>query len=645
MTCKYDEIQDYKTAFDCFKQRFLIDKKSIFRLDSADKILNTDSVQYLVDYFVNNGYGGDASFIDKIKKQLVENPKNEQDNSIKKNAIEVLAHCIWLWRLVPYNAKMDSTKKSVKEILDLDEDLKEIYLDNNQFFNSEIKGIASTGTYYNTNKPFELAFVINFLKNYLDNKCEAEELDNKCEAEELDNKSIEILTPDKNFGKVSITTGEDINGEKLSLYSKKTKDDKKDSNKLDTEKVTEKSASIVHALLHFFKPADYEAIVSVGHKKAIVKAFEHLIPKDENNDLKPEIDRKIKSIKEKLLNGEENDGIYFFYEDKIKEQWDPTILPAKNVIYYGAPGTGKTYELLEMIKRKAKGQDAYNPSQYYKVVQFHPSYNYEDFIDGIKPTKTTENGGLQLELVNGIFKEMCIEAFKELKENKDNPKQFYFVADEINRAELSRVFGELLLCLEEDKRLRYEYDNKTKTYTLKGELIKTQNSSLWEDEHAVVKINNELYFGIPENIYFLGTMNDIDRSIDSFDLALRRRFKWVHKGCDYDVVANTLLEQGINDESLSEYLDENKGRCILLNKYINKTLNLGKSYELGHTYFMRIKVHGQKISKSAYENLFDFEISPLVTEYLRAEYPSGNTLEEKVKEMRSLFVSGTKKDS
>ncbi|MCT7557845.1 5-methylcytosine-specific restriction endonuclease subunit McrB [Aliarcobacter butzleri] len=167
---------------------------------------------------------------------------------------------------------------------------------------------------------------------------------------------------------------------------------------------------------------------------------------------------------------------------------------------------------------------------------------------------------------------------------------------------------------------------------------------------AVVCETIENYFGVPENIYFLGTMNDIDRSIDSFDLALRRRFKWVRKDCNYDVIANYLIENDA-DEYINEYIGDGKekgttkGRCILLNEYISNTLNLGKSYELGHTYFMKIKIKNGKISKSAYENLFDQEIGPLLTEYLRAEYPDGKELEKKLKEMKNLFTTGSIKNN
>lgn len=628
--CKYEEIKDYKSAFDCFVQRFLVEKKSIFRLKEADEVILTkESVQYLMDNFVNNGYGGKVSFIDKIKYQLITEPKEKNEN-IVRNALEVLAHVVWLWRLVPYNAKMSSTEASVKEILKLYESNTLKIDDKNPFFNSQIKGIASVGTYYNTNKPFELAYVIKLFDKLIKDKNQDQDINSQ---------AIESL---KHFkGEVQISGEYDL------IYNDKEKNYQKV--KAETNKVT-KSASIHHALLHFFNSNNYEAIVSNSHKTAIIKAFEDLINKETDDNA------KIKSIKEKLQKDFPNikENIHFFYQDEIRELWDPTILPAKNVIYYGAPGTGKTYEITNLVRRKTN-----NDRKYYKVVQFHPSFSYEDFIDGIKPISTSNNG-VQLELINGIFKEMCIEAYKELerfnnlsdeeKNQEKEPKNFYFIADEINRAELSRVFGELLLCLEDDKRLRFEKDDAG-NYELKGELVKTQNSNLWQDGHEVIiEKNGERYFAVPENIYFLGTMNDIDRSIDSFDLALRRRFKWVRKDCNYDVIANYLIENDA-DEYINEYIGDGKekgttkGRCILLNEYISNTLNLGKSYELGHTYFMKIKIKNGKISKSAYENLFDQEIGPLLTEYLRAEYPDGKELEKKLKEMKNLFTTGSIKNN
>jgi hypothetical protein len=629
------EIKDYKSAFECFKQRFLEERKSIFDLNNENEILDNSSVKYLIDNFVENGYGGKVSFIEKIRFQLITKPNNlkeKEDNNLKvlqKKALEVLAHIVWLWRLVPYNAKMSSTKASVEEILNLDETNTVKIDDKNPFFSSQIKGIASVGTYYNTNKPFELAYVLKLLEKLIKDMNQAQYIDREA-----------ILSLEEFKGEVKISGKYDLTYNENEKKYEEVKSEKNEG---------VKSASIHHALLHFFNSSNYEAIVSNGHKTSIIKAFEDLSFDKENGDEK--IRNIKKTLKEQFPNIEENN--HFFYQDEIRELWDPTILPAKNVIYYGAPGTGKTYEITNLVRRKTK-----NDRKYYKVVQFHPSFSYEDFIDGIKPISTSNNG-VQLELVNGIFKEMCRSAYEELerfnnlsdevKKKEKEPKKFYFIADEINRAELSRVFGELLLCLEDDKRLRFE-KNDNDEIKLKGELVKTQNSNLWEKEHAVALENGEYYFGVPENIYFLGTMNDIDRSIDSFDLALRRRFKWVRKDCNYDVISDYLIENDA-DEYINEYIGDGKekgaakGRCILLNEYISNTLNLGKSYELGHTYFMKIKIRNGKISKLAYENLFDQEIGPLVTEYLRAEYPDGKELEKKLKEMKNLFITGSIKNN
>ena len=159
--CKYEEIKDYKSAFDCFVQRFLVEKKSIFRLKEADEVILTkESVQYLMDNFVNNGYSGDVSFEEKVKHQLIDGVKNV-DKDILKSAIEILATLIWIWRVPPANAK--ERKRNVLEFLEKLE-YKDISIDDNNPFFNEFNGFASTGTYYNTNKPTELAYLIKFLE-------------------------------------------------------------------------------------------------------------------------------------------------------------------------------------------------------------------------------------------------------------------------------------------------------------------------------------------------------------------------------------------------------------------------------------------------------------------------------------------------
>lgn len=596
-------INDYKSAFECFKQRFLVEKKSIFRLEAKDDILKSESIQYLMENFVNNGYSGDASFIDKIKHQLITKPTtNASDEEIQKNAIEVLATVVWLWRLPPANAKDRST--SVKEVLDLDDKLKTIDLTNNELFKQNINGFASTGTYYNTNKPTELAYIIKFLQKYLETK---------------NPNAIEILKSDDFKGQMTIATTKD--------YSK-YKDGKKDKDGIelkiankDTSHDKPRTVSIHNALLHLFDSETFEPILSNDHKEKIKNVFSKIFGATEDDT-----DKAIKEIKERIkeLNVVDTTKPHFFYDVTLKNIWMGGLdFESKNIILHGAPGTGKTF----MTEETIKARKSIEGNSEYELVQFHPSYGYEDFIEGIKPTGL-ENGQMKFELKNGVFKQMCIDAFKNLQEAKSENsklKTYYFIADEINRAELSRVFGELLLCLEDDKRLRFDEGGN-----LQGTKVKTANSALWEDKHAVViegeDGNKQFYFGVPENIYFIGTMNDIDRSVDSFDMALRRRFVWKHYRCDYDAIA----EKFQNENNIDEYIK----MCEKLNNHITseKDFNLSDSYELGQAYFMKPK----KLIQKELDRVWMEHIAPILKEYLRAEYDSKD-IEQHLQNAKELF--------
>jgi hypothetical protein len=280
-----------------------------------------------------------------------------------------------------------------------------------------------------------------------------------------------------------------------------------------------------------------------------------------------------------------------------------------NVILYGPPGTGKTYAVKQSLDFICQGDRSR-----YEFVQFHPSFTYEDFIEGIKPKGVTPDGNIKFELVDGIFKRFC----KNAKANPD--KKFYFVVDEINRANLSSVFGETLLCLEKD--YRHDVQNKNDE-----NLIKTQYSTLIEEmikedpskkELAYHFQDGNAYFGVPNNVFFIGMMNDVDKSIDAFDLALRRRFKWIRKDCDYEVIEETKFKNGEDFTNIDTYVKS----CQKLNDYINIQLGLGKSYEFGHSFFMKMTAMASRkeISIKNLESLFQLHLSPTLKEYLRAMF-------------------------
>jgi len=690
--CNYKDIKDYKTAFECFKQRFLVEKKSIFDLSDLDTncneeqsknrdccILTYENIDYLIENFVNNGYDGSANSVEKFCYQLTKQHYKEEETEIiingkkvkqtyffkqeledkVKGAIEILATAIWLWRLPPSNTNDNGRMEKVYEILGLIEKYKDFNIDNskvvdgdtsieysyinNKFSTSVGKGFAAPGMRYNMNKPNELAFIINFFKRCIDSQ-----------------DYIDILTSNEFTYKLKTVT----------TYNYDVKIDTNKNRtfnppvKLSETNKSKALISVRNGLLYLLNPDKYEAILSDSHKDKIIETFKEITseiaskfrelntkyknPKD-TNDIKLKLIKEI--LKEKLDN-KVNDTTYFFYQQGIREMWQSGLDFKSNTILHGAPGTGKTYMTEESIKIKQKIEE----NSEYELVQFHPSYTYEDFMDGIKPIGVdSENKQMIFQLKNGLFKQMCIDAFEELKltaeanrkireENKSLKKEdkkslkvakkFYFIADEINRAELSRVFGELLLCLEEDKRLRITEEN-----TLKGSIIKTQNSMMWGIDDVVVFVNHngeivehsknkkEWYFGVPENLFFIGTMNDIDRSVDSFDMALRRRFIWKHYTCDYDVI----MYKYKDDVNSDGYIDI----CKELNAYITgiKGLNLGSSYELGHSYFMKPEeLKPKDLNKVWVEN-----IAPLLKEYIRAIESNENEIEKLVKSAENFF--------
>ncbi|MCV3454112.1 AAA family ATPase [Campylobacter sp. FU_520] len=355
-------------------------------------------------------------------------------------------------------------------------------------------------------------------------------------------------------------------------------------------------------------------------KYYILDQFLNLIDKIKKSDLALITKDKLQGDGEKYINNITESVYYKLYKAAydfanlcgkadIKsndlEGFKKLLKTHKNIIFHGIPGTGKTYTIVNNVKNIIKNENQM------LITQFHPSFSYEDFIEGIKPAGI-ENGQLKLELKNGIFREFCDKAKEEEKGFSEKLEKgnfnealsdhgYFFIADEINRAELSRVFGELLYAL--------EYRGE------KGK-IKTQYASMRDDED----------FYVPENVFFLGTMNDLDKSIDSFDLALRRRFIWQEMECDYNV---------IRDEIYANNIEEYAQACQKLNKEISK--NIGEKYQLGHSYFLKIEFKNDEIKDSDMKKLFSNRFEALLKEYLRSEY-SEKEIQTNLDILKKLFV-------
>lgn len=566
--------QSVYEAFEKFESRFLKDKKSIFS-ESEDIIFTPENVEFVFINFSKNPIEGTSmGFDEKISKQLEKASPHQRI---------LFAHAVWAWFIFANDMNRSGKVESIQKWI-------EGWTENGIIPN---KGIGNTGQYHKTNKPNEISYVIDFFRAVLKNS---------------DNLSyvnlIKALGP-------SLKTNK--SGGKVAMYN---------------------------IFLHLFDAENYERIASYGHKEKIISFFESIYDHI-NFPIESDLDQRLELIrqecikdpifKEKQVNFKEGPRFDFYHQDVWPLWENDIVLESKNMILHGPPGTGKTYSVENSIKNRLSITHGHS-NNLYVLVQFHPSYGYEDFIDGIKPANLDSSGNFKFELTNGEFKKLCIQAFNELrlaqKEGRA-PKRFYFVADEINRAELSRVFGELLVCIEDDKRLRFEKGK------LVGTKVKTQNSNLWKKEHAVVVLNDEgdlsdegsnYYFGIPDNLYFIGTMNDIDRSVDSFDMALRRRFFWKQFECDYDVARDKYSQH----QNVDQYVSS----CESLNNFISteKGLNLGDSYQLGHSYFLRpTSLNATQINKVWVNN-----IAPLLKEYLRAEYQE-NEVKVHLDKAKSLF--------
>lgn len=242
----------------------------------------------------------------------------------------------------------------------------------------------------------------------------------------------------------------------------------------------------------------------------------------------------------------------------------------KNIILQGAPGVGKTY----IAKKFAYSMIGKIIPQRVEMIQFHQNYSYEDFIMGYKPKK---RGGFTIK--TGVFYSFCMRA-------RNNPdREYFFIIDEINRGNLSKIFGELLMLIEDDKR----------------------------NEKVKLAYRNE-YFWVPDNIYIIGMMNTADRSLAMMDYALRRRFSFV----DIEPAFNNLKfrEHLVSNNVSEEMADKIIKRLNDLNDVIsNESLSgLGKGFCIGHSYFCKTPKEGQDES-AWYDSIIDYEIAPLLREY------------------------------
>ena len=278
-----------------------------------------------------------------------------------------------------------------------------------------------------------------------------------------------------------------------------------------------------------------------------------------------------------------NKGIYKMEKEKIIN----ILKNKKQIILQGAPGTGKTYSSSEiavkLIDENAPSDRAELMKRYKELVNkkqiffttFHQSMDYEEFFEGIKPGTTSDNK-IIYKLKDGIFKEAC----KSAENNK-----VVLIIDEINRGNISKIFGELITLLEVDKR--------------KGK----------ENEIEVILPYSKEKFSVPDNLYIIGTMNTADRSIGYIDYALRRRFAFITIKADKLAIENYYDNINKNSDCKDKAINLFDKIKNLIDKNINEEFE-ADDIMIGHSYFM-----AQNFEEL--QNKLEYEIKPLLLEYFK----------------------------
>lgn len=299
----------------------------------------------------------------------------------------------------------------------------------------------------------------------------------------------------------------------------------------------------------------------------------------------------------------------------------------KQIILTGAPGTGKTYTAKKVAEKLGAALD--NGNMKYEFVQFHPSYDYTDLVEGIRPVEY--NGQMAFKKLDGIFKAFCRKAAKKNKSAAEKKNELYFfLIDEINRADLSKVFGELMYCLEGDKRGE-------------GNRIRTQYQNLETYDRNGDPIADDCFgegFYIPENVVIIGTMNDIDRSVESMDFALRRRFEFIEFKVGKDMLENAFNGSGSFSNCIKENASGLAERIMDLNEVIHSAgqeFGLNRQYDISQGQFTSLPSTDYDSISKVCSDAWEYKIEPLLREYLRGE--DETRIDGFIDECRAAFFS------
>lgn len=530
-------VGDILDAAKAWRDRCFMQDGSIF---SDEPLWTPDNLSELQDRFTGDNLieGKELSFFEKVEKQL---------EGAEPKVIQLAAEAFWFLYLVPLARliKPETKRNNIKWIWELSG---HSMPESDYLADPVLKGIAHPGQSFLPNLYRELFALLDITaewKGLPDNQ-----------------KNLRIGHAHWNF-----------------------------SEWVDSH--IEGNPQVRHAILFFIHPDYFEPCVSLTDKHKLVGKLENRLP--ENRRLKgkgastTEIDKVIYRIRQNL---EKEYGTPLdFYESPIIGMWKKTGKPpdplppslrtqALNTILYGPPGTGKTYatarRCVEICDGQAPESGEEINARYAELVEegrvefitFHQSYGYEEFVEGLRPETGQASPGFRLVAEDGILKRIASRARED-----DNSVPYVLVIDEINRANVSKVLGELVTLLEEDKRAGAD------------------------NEISVQLPHSKDRFTLPANLYILGTMNTADRSIALLDTALRRRFNFVELPPDPEKLREAADATGIDLPAV----------LLAINERLEWLVD--RDHLIGHAWLMSAE------TREDVDRIMRHKIIPLIAEY------------------------------